>query len=71
MRWQDMKDMFKECGSVDRADVFMDHQGRSKGCGIVVFQYEDDAQAAIEKFNGTEIFGRRIDVRLDQRTERS
>jgi RNA recognition motif-containing protein len=48
----------------------MDHQGRSKGCGIVVFADEKDAQYAIDKFQEHEMNGRRIDVRMDERADR-
>jgi RNA recognition motif-containing protein len=38
--------LFKEVGHVERADVFQ-RDGRSKGCGIVVFENAADANEAI------------------------
>ncbi len=32
--WQKLKDYMKKAGNVLFADVFMDHKGRSKGCGL-------------------------------------
>lgn len=58
--WRGLKDHFKECGDVDRADV-------RRGFGTVRFHKKEDAQAAIQKFNGTELDGRTIEVRLDSR----
>jgi len=66
-RWQDLKDLFRDTGRVERADVFMDGPNRSKGCGIVVFESPSDAERAIDMLNDYEWNGRRIDVRLDQR----
>jgi len=31
--WQDLKDHMRSAGIVTRADVFLDENGRSKGCG--------------------------------------
>jgi len=33
--WQKLKDYMKKAGNVLYADVFLDHKGRSKGCGYV------------------------------------
>eukprot|EP01113_Clastostelium_recurvatum_P023190 TRINITY_DN2771_c0_g1_i3.p1 TRINITY_DN2771_c0_g1~~TRINITY_DN2771_c0_g1_i3.p1 ORF type:complete len:256 (+),score=53.29 TRINITY_DN2771_c0_g1_i3:258-1025(+) len=46
-RWQDLKDHFAPYGSVTHADILMGPDGRSKGCGIVKFISEQDAQNAI------------------------
>ena len=35
--WQDLKDLCKEVGTVLHADVMMEEDGRSKGCGLVKF----------------------------------
>jgi RNA recognition motif-containing protein len=40
--------------------------GRSRGFGFVEMQSEDDARTAIEKFNDTELDGRRIAVNVAQ-----
>ena len=33
--WQDLKDHFRTCGNVQRADVITEPNGRSKGFGVV------------------------------------
>eukprot|EP00934_Nitzschia_sp_Nitz4_P004928 Nitzschia sp. Nitz4//scaffold230_size58257//7416//8750//NITZ4_006473-RA/size58257-processed-gene-0.48-mRNA-1//1//CDS//3329543226//4918//frame0 len=58
--WRELKDLFKQCGEVERATV-------GRGFGTVRFQKKEDAQAAIEKFNGTSLRGRTITVRVDQK----
>ncbi|KAG7811038.1 hypothetical protein KL921_002666 [Ogataea angusta] len=64
VRWQDLKDLFKSCGPIIRADVREDHRGRSKGFGTVIFENSEDADRAIADFNGYDMEGRRIEVRL-------
>lgn len=61
--WQDLKDLMREAGDVIRADVKTDSWGKSRGFGTVIFATQEDANRAIEKFNGHEIGGRRIDLR--------
>lgn len=34
-KWQELKDFFRSCGNVVRADVMEDAGGRSKGCGKI------------------------------------
>ena len=45
--WQDLKDLFKKYGPVSRADILKNDDGRSKGCGTIVFESADDARYAI------------------------
>ncbi|KAF9965614.1 hypothetical protein BGZ70_004469 [Mortierella alpina] len=40
--WKDLKDLFKKAGAVDRADVFMSRDNRSKGSGTVSFDSAHD-----------------------------
>ncbi|CDI73904.1 Gbp1p protein, putative [Eimeria praecox] len=42
-----------QAGEVVRAEVFEDYQGRSKGCGIVVYKNEESAQRAIKELTDT------------------
>ncbi|ONH77743.1 Protein HRB1 [Pichia kudriavzevii] len=63
VKWQDLKDLFKEIGEVERADIIESTPGRSRGMGTVHFYNEADVEKAIERFNGFEWFGRKIDVR--------
>ncbi|KEI39919.1 uncharacterized protein L969DRAFT_16591 [Mixia osmundae IAM 14324] len=52
VRWQDLKDLFRKCGTVLRADVALTVDNRSKGFGSVLFANEADALMAIDVFNG-------------------
>jgi len=61
--WQDLKDTFKSCGEIIRADVLTGYDGRSKGQGTVLFEESDAAQRAIDQFNGTDFDGRVVTVR--------
>lgn len=65
--WQDIKDHFRQCGEVERAEVMTNSDGRSKGFGIVRFFKEADAAAAIQRLNGEELQGRTLEVRLDSK----
>jgi len=62
--WQDLKDHFRTCGNVLRADVFLDESGRSRGSGTVLFETEAEAQAAIAQLNQSLLNERTISVRL-------
>lgn len=64
--WQDLKDYFKQCGNVLRADIMSGPDGRSKGCGLVEFETVDEAMKAITTLNDTELKGRPIFVREDR-----
>ncbi|CAN0335899.1 unnamed protein product, partial [Discosporangium mesarthrocarpum] len=37
VQWQDLKDHMRQAGQVLHADVFMNSDGRSKGCGVVEY----------------------------------
>ena len=63
--WQDLKDHFRQCGDVERAEVITNADGRSKGFGTVRFVKESDAEAAIQRLNGAELQGRTLEVRYD------
>jgi len=64
--WQDLKDHFRAAGDVSHADVMMEHDGRSKGCGIVSFASARDAGNAIASLHDSELHGRKIFVREDR-----
>ena len=53
-------------GNVVRADVHQTPDGRAKGSGIVAFDNPDDAQNAIQQFNGYDWNGRMLEVREDR-----
>ena len=56
-------DRFAQCGKVDSAKIIMDRDtGRSKGFGFVEMSTEEEAQAGIAKFNGSDYDGRALTV---------
>lgn len=66
IRWQDLKDLFRDYGNVIRADVPQTHDGKSKGMGTVLFETEVEAERAIQEMTGKEVDGRVVDCRLDK-----
>jgi cold-inducible RNA-binding protein len=60
---QGLVDMFTQCGTVESAKIITDRDtGRSKGFGFVEMSSDTEAQAAIEKFNGSDYDGRPMTV---------
>lgn len=60
---QELQEVFEEFGEVTSAKVIKDREtGRSKGFGFVEMENDEDAQAAIEELDGTEIDGRTVKV---------
>jgi RNA recognition motif-containing protein len=58
-----LQDLFSQAGPVESVRVMRDQAtGRSRGFGFVEMASEDGARVAIEKFNETEIDGRRVAV---------
>ena len=58
-----VKSHFGTCGSVVNVKVISDrYTGRSRGFGFVEMSSDDEAQAAIQKLNGSEMGSRRITV---------
>ena len=60
---QSLEKYFQQAGQVQDAVVITDkYTGRSKGFGFVEMSTPAEANAAITKFNGTEMDGRTITV---------
>jgi len=60
---QGLRDAFAKAGTVESATVIMDKMsGRSKGFGFVEMSTDEEAQKAIEMWNGKELDGRRLTV---------
>ncbi len=58
-----LKSAFEQAGTVESASIIMDKMtGRSKGFGFVEMATPEEAQKAIEMFDGQEIDGRRVKV---------
>jgi len=58
-----LKETFSQAGTVESATVITDRMsGRSKGFGFVEMSSEEEAQKAIEMFNGKEIDGKNVTV---------
>ncbi|KAG0358342.1 hypothetical protein BG005_002465 [Podila minutissima] len=66
--WQELKDLFRGAGTVQRAHIMQNREGRSKGHGLVLFESIDDATKAQEMFNGHLWHGRALEVREDRST---
>mmetsp|Transcript_10097 Transcript_10097/g.21227 ORF Transcript_10097/g.21227 Transcript_10097/m.21227 type:complete len:472 (+) Transcript_10097:94-1509(+) len=70
--WQALKDFFKSCGYIDRAEVMEDpNTGKKKGYGVVYFSNERAMENAVRKFNGRDFQGRTLEVRRDKKSLRS
>ncbi|CAM9882306.1 unnamed protein product, partial [Phaeothamnion confervicola] len=63
--WNQLKDLFKTCGDVQRADIMLDVSKRSKGWGLVRFASANEAANAVVRLHGVSIGGRAIEVRED------
>lgn len=59
----DLQNLFESHGAVISANVIMDRNtGRSKGFGFVEMENSEEAKAAIEALNGSEVNGRALTV---------
>ncbi len=58
-----LADTFAACGTVDSVKIITDRDsGRSKGFGFVEMSSDDEAQKAIEMYNGQDFGGRKLTV---------
>ncbi|GMI83039.1 plastid-specific ribosomal protein 2 [Hibiscus trionum] len=63
-----LKKIVEEHGAVEKAEVMYDkYSGRSRRFAFVTMKTVEDANAAIEKLNGTEIGGREIKVNITEK----
>ncbi len=59
----ELREHFSQAGTVESASVIEDREtGRSRGFGFVEMATAEDAQAAIEQFNGKDLNGRNLTV---------
>lgn len=60
---QDLADLFAQAGTVESATVVADKfSGQSRGFGFVEMSSDEEAQAAIEQFDGQELKGRAMKI---------
>jgi RNA recognition motif-containing protein len=58
-----LRDAFGQAGDVESVKIIMDQEaGRSKGFGFVEMMTDEDAQKAIDMWNGQELDGRKLTV---------
>ena len=58
-----LKEAFSKAGTVESCQVIMDKMsGRSKGFGFVEMSTDEEAQAAIDMWNGKDFGGRKLTV---------
>jgi len=68
LRWEELRDFFKQAGEVVFVDI-LTFNGRSKGCAVVEFESQDQADRAIKELSDTLIQGRKIFVREDREAD--
>jgi len=62
---RELHDIFAARVGVEKAEVVIDRStGRSKGFGFVELTVAEDADAAIEEFDGKEVSGRELRVQV-------
>jgi RNA recognition motif-containing protein len=60
---EDLRQAFGACGKVQSAEVVKDKfTGQSKGFGFVEMPANEEASAAIQKLNGSDLKGRKMNV---------
>ncbi|EPY36214.1 RNA-binding protein [Strigomonas culicis] len=60
-----LRETFQQVGHVERAEIILGKNMKSRGMGIVVMQTEEEARVAISEFDGIEMANRAMSVRLD------
>lgn len=62
---ESLREAFEKAGRVVEASILMDRDtGRSRGFGFVTMETEEEAQAAIQMWDGKELDGRAIKVNV-------
>ena len=60
-----LREVFGQAGAVESAAVVTDREtGRSRGFGFVEMATPEEADAAVKKFNGSELDGRTLKVEI-------
>ena len=67
----DLERLFAAYGQVERAQVITDRDtGRSRGFGFVEMASDDEAKAAIDELNGSNVDGRDLTVNVAKERSR-
>ncbi|XP_069078594.1 myelin expression factor 2 isoform X3 [Pleurodeles waltl] len=66
--WKKLKEVFSMAGTVKRADIKEDQDGKSRGMGTVTFEQALEAVQAISMFNGQFLFDRPMHVKMDDKS---
>jgi len=60
---ESLKETFEEAGTVESCDIITDRRsGKSKGFGFVEMSTEEEAEKAMDMFDGSETDGRTVKV---------
>ncbi|CAI8587108.1 unnamed protein product [Vicia faba] len=62
----DIKELFKECGTVTDVEIVKRKDGKGKGYALVTTDSGEGAQAAVEQFDAREISGRIIRAKFSK-----
>ncbi|KAG0051306.1 hypothetical protein BGZ83_003866 [Gryganskiella cystojenkinii] len=65
--WQELKNLFRKAGTVEKAATFNSGNRSLRMFGKVLFKEADEAARAVEMFNGYELRGREIEVCEDKK----
>jgi len=69
---QELNDAFAQAGTVVSAKVITDREtGKSRGFGFVEMSTDDEAEAAIQLWNGQNLNGRRVNVSIARPPEKT
>ncbi|XP_048469922.1 heterogeneous nuclear ribonucleoprotein M-like isoform X4 [Rhincodon typus] len=66
--WKKLKEVFSMAGSVVRADIVEDKDGKSRGMGTVTFERPIEAVQAISMFNGQLLYDRPMHIKMDDKS---
>lgn len=68
VNWKKLKEVFSMAGTVKRADIKEDKDGKSRGIATVTFEQPIEAVQAISMFNGQLLFDRPMNVKMDEKS---
>ncbi len=63
---QDIRGLFEKIAPVTRFLLKYDRSGRSQGIAYVTYDYADDAQLAVEQYDGANAYGQPISVDIER-----